>query len=127
MKGLEFTVKAYKGFLEKGKIMGSQCRKCGVIYLPPRPVCPRCSGDDIEWAEINGEGVIQAYTVIYVPLTRFKNIAPYTVILVKLDEGPTISGMIIDIKDGDEISIGSRVKAEFQKKVDKTLLHFRLL
>lgn len=121
----EMTVKAFNDFLNEKKIMGVLCRGCGIIHLPPRPLCPECGGRDSEWVELRGEGSIQAYTVITVPLTRFKNSSPYAVGVVKLDDGPSISSMILGVKDGEEVSVGTRVKAEFIKEGEKTTLCFR--
>jgi len=121
----EMTVKAYNDFVGEGKIMGSRCKGCGAVQLPPRPVCSECGGHEQEWVELKGEGAIQAYTVITVPLTRLKESCPYAVGVVKLDEGPSISGMILGVTGGDEISVSSRVKAEFVKEEEKTNLCFR--
>jgi hypothetical protein len=119
------TIKAYHDFLNQGRIMGSRCRGCGALHLPPRPVCPECGSLDLEWAELRGEGSVQAYTVITVPLTRLKDRCPYAVGVVKLDDGPSISGSIIDVINGDEIAVGSRVKAELVKEGEGTALCFR--
>ena len=121
----EMTAKAFGDFLGEEKIMGSRCKACGAIHLPPRPVCPECGGREQEWVELKGEGTIQAYTVITVPLTRLKEDCPYAVGVVKLDEGPSISGMILGVKEGDELTVGSRVKAEFVKEGEMTSLCFR--
>lgn len=123
---VEMTVKAYGDFLDEGRIMGSRCKNCGAVHLPPRPVCPECRAQDPEWAELGGEGAVQAYTVVAVPLTRLKDRCPYTVGVVKLDGGPSVSGMILGVSEGSEISVGTRVRAEFVKEGDRTVLCFRL-
>ncbi len=51
---------------------------------------------------------------------------PYAVGVVRLDEGPSVSGLILDVKDGGELSVGSRVEAEYVKEGEKTALCFRL-
>jgi hypothetical protein len=66
-----------------------------------------------------------ARTVITVPLTRLKDRFPYAVSVVKLDNGPSISGMALDVSDGDQISVGTRVKGEFVKEGERTDLCFR--
>jgi uncharacterized OB-fold protein len=52
---------------------------------------------------------------------------PYAVGVVRLDDGPSVSGLILDIKDGGELSVGSRVEAEYVKEGEKTALCFRLV
>ena len=121
----DFTVKAFHDFLKENRIMGSRCRDCGVIQLPPRPICPHCGGRDLDWVELKGAGVVQAYTVITVPLTRMIERCPYAVGVVKLEGGPSVSGQILGVTEGDEISVGSRVKAEFVKEDERVTLCFK--
>jgi uncharacterized OB-fold protein len=121
----EFTIKAYNDFLAEETIMGSKCKGCGAVHLPPRPVCNECGGREMEWTKLKGTGTIRAYTVITVPLTRLKDRSPYAVGIVKLDDGPSISGMILDVSDGYQISVGTRVKGEFVKEGERTDLCFR--
>lgn len=121
----EFTIKAYNDFLADNKIMGSKCKGCGAVHLPPRPVCNECGGRDLEWTELKGAGTIRAYTVITVPLTRLKDRSPYAVGVVKLEDGPSISGMVLGVSDGDQISVGTRVKGEFIIEGERTVLCFR--
>jgi uncharacterized OB-fold protein len=123
----EMTAKAFNDYLGEGKIMGSRCNGCGAVQLPPRPVCPGCGKHEPDWIELQGEGTIQAYTIIAVPLTRLKESCPYTVGVVRLDDGPSISGMIVDVKEGDQAAVGTKVKAEFVKEGEKTALCFRVM
>ncbi len=121
----EFTIKAYNDFLAEETIMGSRCKGCGAVHLPPRPVCNESGGREMEWTELKGAGTIRAYTVITVPLTRLKDRCPYAVGVVKLDDRPSISGMVLDVSDGYQISVGTRVKGEFVKEEERTVLCFR--
>ncbi|UCH57442.1 MAG: Zn-ribbon domain-containing OB-fold protein [Candidatus Bathyarchaeota archaeon] len=121
----EFTSKSYFDFLEEGRIMGSKCMSCGTVHLPPRPICHDCGATEMEWTELGGEGVVQAVTVINVPLSKMEGRCPYAVAVVKLDDCPSISGLVHGVKEGGELSIGDRVVAEFVKEGDKTTLCFR--
>jgi len=127
MSDMEFTVKSFHDFLSEGRIMGSRCRGCNAVSLPPRPVCPECGGRDLEWTELEGRGTIQAYTVIHVPLTRMTGRCPYASGVVKLDAGPSISGLILGVSEGATVAVGSRVEAELVKEREKTSLCFRPL
>jgi uncharacterized OB-fold protein len=123
---MEFTAKAYFDFIGEGKIMGSRCGACGDVSLPPRPVCKECGSVDMCWTELGGGGEVRAYTVINIPLSRMEGRCPYAVGVVKLDDGPSVSGLILGVTSGDELSVGSRVKAEYMKEGEKTRLCFRL-
>ncbi|HMF33809.1 MAG TPA: Zn-ribbon domain-containing OB-fold protein, partial [Candidatus Lokiarchaeia archaeon] len=54
----------FKGFLE-GKVMGTQCPKCGDKFFPPRTACWRLDCDLVqtEWVELKPEGVVHTWTV----------------------------------------------------------------
>lgn len=121
----EFGIKAFNDFLTEGRIMGSKCSGCEAVSLPPRPICPECGGGDLEWIELEGRGTVQAYTVIHIPLTRMKDRSPYACGVVKLDGGPSISGLILGVSHGEKIKVGSRVEAEFIKEGERTYLCFR--
>ena len=123
----EYTSKNYSDFIADGKIRGSRCLKCGSVHLPPRPVCPECGGAEMEWADILGSGVVQSFTVVHIPLSTMVARAPYAVAVVKLDDGPSVSGLVLDVDDGEKISVGSRVEAEFVKEGEKTSLCFKLV
>ena len=120
----EFTSKNYAGYLSEGKIRGSKCAKCGALQLPPRPICSECGGSDISWKDVSGKGVIQAFTVIHVPLSSMVGRSPYVVAVVKLDDGPSVSGLVLDV-DECELSVGTRVFAELVKEGETTSLCFK--
>ena len=64
MKEISFTIASFGRFLQEKKLMGSKCRKCGSLWLPPRPICIKCHGNELEWVELSGRGKIVTYTVI---------------------------------------------------------------
>ena len=108
---LPFTIDSFYRFLGQGKLMGARCRSCGRLLVPPRPVCPECYGDDMEWVELKGEGIVESYTVIHVAPERFAKEAPYVVALVRLDEGVRLPGRLVGIEP-EAVRVGMRVKVE---------------
>ena len=123
----EFTSKNYMDSLAEGKIRGSKCEKCGMLHLPPRPVCPECGGSEMAWVDVSGDGVIRAFTVVHVPLSTMMGCSPYAVAVVELDDGPSVSGLVLEVDEGDALSVGARVVAEFVKEGEKTALCFKLV
>jgi len=124
MNEREFTVKSFRDFLSEHKIMGVRCKSCGATSLPPRPICPECGARDLEWTELAGEGTIQTYTVIHVPTTQMKALCPYATGIIKLDAGPSISGLIEGVSE-EYLTVGTRVKAEFVQEGELTTLRFK--
>ena len=116
----------FVGYLEKGKVMATRCRRCGTNYFPPRMDCPKCVGSDVEWFEIKGNGRLVTYTVVNYGPTGFEEDAPYTLAIADFD-GVRIFGRISkgikegDIKPGMGLKIlpvklpGGRIGYEFQK------------
>jgi uncharacterized OB-fold protein len=95
-------------------LVGCKCQNCGTLYFPSRVVCRKCGRDSkITEAKFSGNGVISSYTNIRVPPDSFKDEAPYTIAIVKLDEGPSVEGHVVE--SGGEVKIGSRVRAVFRK------------
>jgi uncharacterized OB-fold protein len=74
--------------------------------------CQECGSPNLEIIELSGKGEIRTFTQTFVaPLGRECE-APYTVVLVELEEGPWIAGNLIDISpDGVNMDlIGRKVK-----------------
>jgi len=121
----QITSNSFYQFLGEKKLMGSKCKNCQAIYLPPHPICHKCHSTDMEWVEMKGGGKLAAFTAISVGPTctiaegHDRN-NPYLVGIVKMDEGPKICGRIqgIDPKNPDRIKVGTAVKVEFPQKVE---------
>jgi len=130
-----FNDNSYGQFLNEGKIMGTKCKKCGALALPPRPICVACFGNEMEWFEFKGKGKLSAFTSIVVaPPTMakegFGRNNPYIVGVVDLDEGVKAVARIggVDAKKPELIKIGTPLRAEFLVKeeggVKQTILAF---
>ncbi|MBN2334582.1 OB-fold domain-containing protein [Candidatus Bathyarchaeota archaeon] len=117
----EYTVKAFKDYLKNEELMGVECRSCGHLMLPPRPVCNRCGSTDLGWKKYGGAGAIAASTLIAVPLSRFQERCPHGVGVVTLDEGVSISGFMLD----ERIEVGQRVEAAYLREGEDVVLAFK--
>lgn len=122
MSEKEFTLKNYFDFLSEGKLMGSKCKKCGKLYVPPRKFCGNCASKDFEWFEFSGKGILSTFSLIHVGARYFSNQGysmkkPYCFSVIQLDEGPSVSGHLIGIDESnpDNFKIGTRVKAKYIK------------
>lgn len=93
--------------------MACKCKDCGKTILPPRPLCPYCYSDDLQWTQLKGEGTVVTYTAIHVASPDFKNLVPYIVGVVKLDEGLPFIGMI-KTASLDDVKVGTRVSIAWE-------------
>jgi hypothetical protein len=118
-----YNAAGFYEFVDEGKLMGTKCESCGELFLPPRPVCSSCHGEEMEWVEMAGKGTLEAFTVTLYGPTRMvqagygpKN--PYCVGVVRVDEGPAISAQILglDLSKPEEIKIGTPMQLTFIKR-----------
>jgi len=109
-----FTIESFYKFASEGKLMGAKCNKCGEVTLPPRPICSKCLGHDMNWIEVKPKGRLLTYTVIHVVPKQFELLAPYPIGIVKLDGGPQLLGMIRGVEQ-DKIKIGMTLTLNFEK------------
>jgi uncharacterized OB-fold protein len=117
-------VTEFRKSLNQGVLIGSECSSCGEYFLPPRPLCSKCGSVDLIEISFNGLGVVRAITTIHVPLSSFKERCPYSVGVIELDEGVSISGFLLEEND-DRIHVGDRVDVVFSKENDLTILSFK--
>jgi len=102
--------KQYIEALKENRLLALRCHRCNAYSIPPKKVCGQCGGEDLEVAELKGEGEIQTFTVVRVSPEGFE--APYILALVRLTEGPWIMGKVTDADVGKATMewIGRRVK-----------------
>jgi uncharacterized OB-fold protein len=98
--------------IKRHELVFQRCKECGTWLHPPRPVCPKCRSFDKEWAPSTGKGTVYSWvTYQESPHPSFK--APYSVILVEMEEGVRLVSNMVDIK-AEEISIGMPVEVVFE-------------
>ena len=120
MSEKEFTVQSYLEFINSKELMGSKCKNCGELYAPPRKLCTKCNKADMEWVTLSGKGKLAAFSCIGVG-TKFmvdKGYSmkkPYCFSIIKLDEGPMISGQLIGVDESkpETIKIDTPVHVKF--------------
>jgi len=136
MEERPFNDTSYEQFLNEQKIMGSKCKKCGSLSLPPRPICVSCFSSNMEWVEFKGTGKLAAFTSItvappYMAKEGFNRNNPYVVGVVELEERvKTVARIIgVDARQPEYIKVGTPLKAEFLKKEEgpdrQTFLAFK--
>jgi len=82
----------YNEALKESRLLGLKCQACGAITVPPKIVCRQCAGADLEITELKGNGKIRTFTAVNVAAEGREEEAPYTIVMVELEEGPWIMG-----------------------------------
>jgi hypothetical protein len=111
-----------------GELRVQACGSCGRLRHPPCVRCPWCHSPDRVWRAVSGRGRIWSSIVPHPPLLPgFTELAPYNVVLVELEEDPTVrlTGNVVEVAGGPPnavdpatIVIGEPVRAVFDQVED---------
>ncbi|MGQ9721838.1 MAG: Zn-ribbon domain-containing OB-fold protein [Candidatus Jordarchaeum sp.] len=107
-----------KGFWEAAKkheLVIQQCKDCGEKQWYPKNECANCRSKNLGWSKVSGKGKIFSYSIIHegAPF-EFRDVTPYVIALVELDEGIIYGGTnIVGYKDLKDVKIGAPVEVTF--------------
>jgi len=90
-------------------LMGEVCPHCQVKIFPPRDICPACGKEAKDIYQFSGRGEVYSFTTIYEPPAGYEENVPYTVALIKLEEGPLVTAQLTDFGD-EPVKIGASVE-----------------
>ena len=82
-----------------------QLERRELLAIPPKEFCAACGKRAWELVPLSGEGTLASYTVIRVAPAKHVADAPYAVGVVKLKEGTSIFGRILDVPF-EKLSVG---------------------
>jgi len=95
-------------------LVGEVCDECGKKIFPPRDVCPYCTREAQTPFQFSGRGEVFSHTTVYNPPAGYEEFAPYTVALIKLEEGPLVTAQLTDVAP-EEVAIGQPVEMVTRK------------
>jgi uncharacterized OB-fold protein len=79
-----------------------------------RDAQPLAAGhEDVDVFPLSGKGTVYSFTTVSAPPEPFEAFAPYTLALIKLDEGPLVTMQLTDLDTSPEI--GMRVEMVVRK------------
>jgi len=106
--------------LAERRIRYQSCTACGAAQTLVRHACTRCGSMQLTWMDASGRGVVHAVTVVSrAPSAEFRELAPYTLVLVTLAEGPRLMA-----HGTPGLAIDQRVEAGFFEHAGRTLVRF---
>lgn len=115
-----YTDYSYYLYLSEEKLMGSSCKECGTLYVPPRSLCIACYSKDMVWKEMSGRGKLSAFTSISVCppamiAEGYNRHNPYCSGVVELEEGARVDARIegVDLKNPESIKVGTPMKVAY--------------
>ena len=136
MEQKPFSDTSYEQFLNEEKLMGSRCKKCGALFVPPRTICIKCYSSEMEWVEMGGKGKLAAFTCIsvgppFMVEEGYDRKHPYCSGVVELEEGARVVARIeeVDTNKPETIKVGMPLRAKFLHRGEgenlKTFLAFK--
>lgn len=102
---------------ERLQLIGEVCHYCDSKIFPRRDICPNCGHRASDTYPMSGKGEVYSYTTIYEAPTGYAGLAPYTVALVKLEEGPMVTAQLTDLGT-EPVAIGMPVEMVTRKMRD---------
>ena len=93
---------------------GEICQSCGVSIFPPRDICPNCGEEAGDISTFSGLGEVFTFTTIYNAPDGFEDYVPYTVAIVKLEEGSLLTTQLTDVEP-ENVYIGMPVEMVTRK------------
>lgn len=111
----------YTNGLREGVLRYQHCGACGGAQTLARYACQNCGARGaLHWRDAAGTGSVYAVTeVARAPSDAFRALAPYTLVIVQLDEGPRLMGHA-----ASGVRIGERVRAGFFEHQGASLIRF---
>lgn len=107
----------------RDELLVQRCAACSTWTWQPRPMCSVCRGTDLPWQPVAGTGRAVTWTVPRPPLLpALSQLAPFVVLVVELDEGVRMIGMMVGEDglplrtDGTDVGLrfGSPVQVRFR-------------
>lgn len=99
---------------QKYRLVGEVCSHCDAKIFPPRDICPGCGENTKAEFVFSGKGEVYSHTTIYEAPAGYDDQVPYTVALIRLEEGPLVTAQLTDL-GGELVEIGMPVEMVTRK------------
>lgn len=112
--------------LQRKKLYGAKCPKCGDVFCPPRAHCWRneCKLEETKWIELPKEGILHSYTILGFSSEAFLPDLPFVLGYVRIKGANTlIAGRVLNIDPAD-VSCDMPVEIKFVPKPKGSPLDF---
>lgn len=116
---------------KRGELLMQRFTESGRMVWPPRPMDSTTRTLDYEWVPVSGRGTVWSFTIPHPPLLpAYTDLAPFNVIVVALDEDPTLRmvGNLVESADAPlnsidphTVEIGEPVQVVFAQVDDMVL------
>jgi uncharacterized protein len=103
----------------EGRLLIRRCRSCGRPHHYPRPFCPHCWSDAVQWVEASGRATLYTWSVVFTnDLPPFSERLPYVAAVVDLEEGVRLMTNVIGCEP-DRLEIGMPLVVDYRPLTDE--------
>ena len=96
----------------EGRFVLQRCDDCGIVIWFPRRQCPTCWTENLSTFDASGKSVVYSFTIVRKGAMNYKDVAPFVIAYVELEEGPRVMTNIVDC-DPDSVEVGMSVSMVF--------------
>ena len=116
------TTRPFWDAAREGRFLIKRCRACERAHYYPRPFCPHCWSDDVDWEEASGRASLYTWSVVHQnDLPPWPDRVPYVAAVVELEEGPRAMTNIVDC-DFESLRVGQPLRVAFRAASDDVTL-----
>ena len=110
----------YFAELKKGRIVGTECKRCGRILLPARYFCEWCWRPTDEWVYLEDTGTVNTFSICYTDWLARRIKEPELPAMIEIDGsgGVAIMSKLGEV-DPKDVRIGMRVKAVWKPEGER--------
>ncbi|MEO3874641.1 Zn-ribbon domain-containing OB-fold protein [Nonomuraea sp. B12E4] len=102
-----------------GELRIQRCQSCARHYFYPRPNCPHCGGEQVEWVRASGRATLYSYVINHRPAPGFEDEAPYAIAVVELEEGVRMMTNIVGVPSTPEnLPLDMELRVVFEQRGD---------
>ena len=94
---------------QRYSLVGEACPHCEFKIFPPRDICPDCGEYARDLFQFSGKGSVYSFATVSDAPTGFEENTPYTIAIVKLEEGPLVTAQLTDLGN-QPVGIGTPVE-----------------
>ena len=95
-------------------LVGEVCPSCDAKLFRPRDVCLECGQEAKTHFSFSGRGEVYSFTLVHDAPNGFDDGSPYTIAIVKLEEGPLVTAQLTDLEH-EKLVIGMPVEMVTRK------------
>lgn len=109
----------------RGQFVLPHCKACDQVFFYPRAWCPQCFGQDLDWINASGRGVVYSFSVVHqAPFPAYRGDVPYVLAVIELAEGPRMMANVLHC-DPATVCVGMPVEVTFEVRGEMKIPQFQ--